>query len=180
MDWFDYILNLVAVVVSVLAVHEGVQLLALNGRSRSAVVTFILGVVCCITWASINYVQFHVLTETLTTLQNNKLKTPPREEWSPTLAEKKIEDIGLMVAHNEYFRSGTLTEYQDQNKTSRLFSPSQKEINEREQHVANLTQIQLLAQARWSDAVSTCLWALIAAMFGYYSGRKLRNEGRKA
>lgn len=176
MDWFDYILNLVAVVASVLAVHEGTQLLALNGRSRSAVVTLVLGIVCCVGWASINYFKFHVLTDTLATLQSSKPKTPPREEWSPSLTGKQIEDIGLMVARNEYFHTGTLTEYQDKSKTSKQFMPSQADISEREQYVANLAQIQLLAQARWSDAIAICLWALIAAMFGYYSGRKLRND----
>ncbi len=176
MDWIDYILNFIAVVASVLAVHQGVQLLALNGRSRSAVVTLVLGVACCIGLASINYVKFHILTETLATLQNYKLKAPPLEEWSPLLSGKQNEDIGLMVSRNEYFHTGKLTTYQDQNKISRQFSPSQADISERELSVTNLTKIQLLAQARLNDAVAMFLWALIAAMFGWYSGRKLRND----
>jgi hypothetical protein len=104
------------------------------------------------------------------------LKAPPREEWSPLLSGKQNEDIGLMVSRNEYFHTGKLTTYQDQNKISRQFSPSQADISERELSVTNLTKIQLLAQARLNDAVAMFLWAQIAAMFGWYSGRKLRND----
>lgn len=176
MDWLRYLFSIVGVVVSLLAVYEGVQLLALNGRSRRAVVTLTVGVVCCIAWAAINYAKFHVLTDTLTILQGKKLETPPREEWSPSLTAEQAEDIGLMVARHEYHRSGTLTSYEDRNKMTKQFSPSQTEVNEREQFVANLAEIRLLAEARRSDAVALCLWAIFAAMFGYYSGRKLRHE----
>jgi hypothetical protein len=170
-DWFNYGIDTFAVVASVLALFEGAKLLAEKGVTRRAVATLLIGAVACTAWASMNYFKFQTVTKILAQIESSgDLKVPPRDQWSTSLSPNQKEEIALALARHEYFRHGKLTNFIDRNNASKLFSPSQKEMNEREDHLVQLTQLRLLADDRRQDAFSLGLWAIFSAIFGYVSG----------
>lgn len=175
--WFNFVVNTFAVVVSVLALFEGAKLIAKNGATRRAIATILFGVIMCATWVSMNYFKFQSVTKILAQLESSgDLKVPPREQWSTSLSPAQREKIALALARHEYFRHGQLTNYINRNNSPRLFSPSQKEIDEREENLIKLTQLRLQADAGRHDAISLSLWALFFAIFGYFSGRRSKRD----
>lgn len=176
-DWLQFIAYMFAVVASVLALFEGTKRIAENGASRNAIATLCFGAAMCTVWVSLNYFKFQSVTKMLVQLENSDdFKVPPREQWSTSLSQEQRETIGIALARHEYFRHGKLTTYIDRNNSPILFSPTQKEITEREDNVIKLTQLQLLANARYHDAISLGLWALLSAMFGYFAGRSSKRD----
>jgi hypothetical protein len=178
-NWFNYVIDTFVVVAYVLALFEGAKLLATKGVTRKAVVTLFIGVVACAILVSINYFKFQAVTKILSQIENSgDLKVPPRDQWGTSLSPNQKEEITLALASNEYQRHGRLTNFIDQNNVSKLFSPSQKEMNEREDHLVQMTQLRLLADDRRQDTNLLSLWALFSALFGYVYGWSLKRASK--
>ena len=176
-DWLWAVLDAFAKIIAIVALIDGVRLLAQSGASRKALLTAVFGIFMCTTWASLNYLKYRGVTNTLVFLETTgALKLPPPDEWSPSLSPERKEEIGREVASHEYFRSGTLSNYLDRSGSIQVFTPSQKQVSEREANVAKLAQLQLLANARYGDAIEWILWGVLAALIGFASGKALKRE----
>lgn len=176
-DWLGVVLNAFVKVVAIVVLIDGVRMLTQNGVGRKAVLTTIVGIFMCTTWAAINYLQYQVVTETLVALRtDDDLRLPPPEKWSPSLSPEKKEELGREIASHEYFRNGSLKSYLDKSGSIQVFAPSQKQISEREANVAQLAQLQFLANARYDDAIEWVIWGVLAVLFGFASGRGLRGD----
>lgn len=170
-DWLNDVFDTFAVVASIFALFEGAKLLAIRGVTRRAVTILLIGVVACVVWGSMNYFRFQTVTNILTQIESSgDLKVPPRDQWSTSLSPDQREEIALALARHEYLRQGKLTNFIDRNNVSKLFSPSQKEMDEREERLVELTQLRLLADNRRQDTYSIGLWVLFSALFGYAYG----------
>jgi len=168
-----------AVVAGVLALFEGTKRIVENGASRNTIAILCFGAIMCTVWVSLNYFKFQSVTKILVHLENSgDLKVPPREQWSTSLSQEQREEIGIALARHEYLRHGRLTTYIDRNDSPKLFSPSQKEITEREDNQIQLTQLRFLANARYNDAISLGLLGVLSAVFGYFAGWSSKRDRR--
>lgn len=176
-NWLWFVFDACAKIVAIVALIDGVRLLVQRGVSRRALLQVILGIFMCTTWASINYVKYRVVNNTLVTLNStNALKLPPSEEWSTSLSSERREEIGRAVASDGYFRNGILSNYFDRSGSTQVFAPSQKQISEREANVVQLAQLQFLANARFADAIEWIIWSVLSGLIGFMFGKKLKRD----
>lgn len=176
-DWLWVVLDAFAKIIAIATLIEGVRLLAQSGVSRKALLTAFFGILMCTTWAAINYFKYQGVTNMLVVLKTTSaINFPPSEQWSPSLSLEQREEIGREVASYEYLRSGSLKNYLDRSGSIQVFAPSQKQISEREANVAELAQLQFLANARYGDAIEWVIWGVLAALVGFASGKGLKRD----
>jgi hypothetical protein len=177
-DWLNFILSAFSILASYIFIFEGARLIAVNGATRKAVATILFGIITSVPWALINYDKYLTVTNILARMESSgELKVPsPQELMSTSISPEQREKISFAMARQEYYYQGKLTNYINRNNESKIYSPLQKEIEEREEILIQNTQLRFKANARRQDAILISFWILFFAIFGYVSGRRSKRD----
>lgn len=174
-SWLLFGFETLVTVVAITSLFEGVRLLSIHGFHRKAFLLTLSGLALCAVFTSINYLKYRGVEVVLKTLEQH-VYLPPPSEWNKSLTPIDREKLGQTIAREEYLRSGKITTYIDRSNLEKPFTPTQGDLQKRESTVADLAQLNSLAQARYSDAIKWLLWGILAILCGLTSRRLSNND----
>ena len=173
-EWLDFLFKTVATAAALIAIFEGVRRLSQFGRNRLATTYVICGVIWCAGGVAVSL----YVSSASQALAEAMRKTPSTElpkDWGSELSPEVRERSSLSYASAIYSSSGTLVQYFDLAGSRKIFSPSQRQLREREGAVVTFERLDALVGNAWDLAFRLGILALTAAVFGWWAGRTGRD-----
>ena len=157
--------------------YEGTRRMSSQGFSRGAAVIAAIGAIICITLGGVQFMKYRLVRSSIETLSLPTIpeSIPSPSEWSKSLTPIQREAVGREIAGANYYQSGTLSTYLDRGDQTVTFSPTQKEVEAREERVAGLATLKELAANRFGDSIRWVVWISLAVLYGLSIGRSSRN-----
>lgn len=168
----------ILVIAAVIAISESVRRLCVYGVHRKAIIFLLLGIAGFVSFSTINFVKYRMVSEASTTLSQahkRSIAILSPDNWRKDLTAEHRESLGRMYAEEVFLDSGALILHSDRLGNAQIFAPTQAEIETRVFQVVGQTQLDALAKERKSDIFYSILFGIFAAIFGFLSSL-LKND----
>jgi hypothetical protein len=154
------------VVLATVCVVEGVRWIILTGLSAQKMYVVILGIVICFGNATMSYLDYRFQSRGLS-LMSKKLAVPQLgKEWGTNFSPEHKSHVSREVARAVFERNGELRNYFNPEGSYLVFSPTQVEIEARENSILQLSKLEKIASDSWSAFVSWLLLLVFSFVFG--------------
>ena len=180
--WLDYIGGVMVSVMALLLLFEGTRRLVHSGPGKSTIGALVGGLVLSIALGGIAYLKHRLADEAIETLSQLVFSkhVPLPDGWGGKCCKSTLEVESRRLVQAAFVESGRLYTYFDSLGKRVPFIPSERDIREREEHVALNTQLEDASRARLSEAVfflsAAILSALIGAILGYEQRKASANS----
>jgi len=176
--WFDYLSSILLGVLPLLLLFEGVRRLALHGLARSAVAMLVGGLFLSAALGGMAYLKHRMAADAIDTLSRPVFGkyVPLPDDWGGKCCKSTLEAESRRVVQAAFVESGQLHAYFDSSGKRIPFTPTEKDMKEREDRVVSNARLEDASQARLSEAV----YALVAAILSVLIGAGMGYEQRKA
>ena len=154
--------------------------MSLQGIHRRAFLLLLLGVSICGIGGAINYTKYHLVTASLQALEVSAVPKdlPPQNQWNAALTAIERERMGVLIARDAYLHSGRIVTYIDQSQLTKVFVPTQEDIQKRESTVSGVAELRQLASGRFTDSILWLSWFVLALLLGFSHAQVSKSNGR--
>jgi hypothetical protein len=159
---------------AVTSIFNGTRRLVTGDRPKGAAIMLILGVLVCLAYSGVNFIQYRTVSSMMDSQEKAKIKVPPESEWSKDLTPEHREAIWEMDAKLKFVESGKLVTYPDKDGKKKTYTPTQDEIRSREEMSLKTAQLKQLVYDRHIDGFKGVLAGMFAALLGLSAGRRSR------
>jgi hypothetical protein len=174
--WFDYITDILMGVLALLWLFEGSRRLVLHGAGKSTVVMLIGGLFLSVVLGGTAYFKHSVATDFIETINKPVFAklVPLPDDWGGKCCKGTHESESRRLVHAAFVESGQLHSYFDSSGKRIPFSPTEKEIKEREERVVSNARVIDASRARLSEAMYALIAAILSAIVGAFMGYEQR------
>jgi hypothetical protein len=162
-------------VLAVTSLYEGGRLFGSVGPSRKAVLLVAAGACICVGSAIVSFLSHKTVSEIIAAVTAPPKDLPRPEQWSKSLTPTERENVGRLIAQAEYSQSGTLTSFEDRTHQTITYCPTSAEVTEREAKVAKLSDLRVLEDRSYANALWWFVSGLLSFIAGIQMGRWSRN-----
>lgn len=165
-------------VFALLWLFEGSRRLASNGIEKAAVSMLAVGLVLSIALSGVAYVKYRMVSRVIETQSQPVLATfvPLPDDWGGKCCKSTLEPESRKLVQGAFVESGQLHTYFDSTGQRIAFTPTEKDLREREERVVSNARIGDSAQARLSEAMYAAVAALLSLLFGAGIGYEQRKS----
>jgi hypothetical protein len=151
---------------AIVCVFEGTRRLSSFGVSKGAVLTATVGFLCCLSYAGISYRAHKYQGDALVLLQRGVEIPELPIDWGANLPALQRESTSHELAEAAFSEHGQLRYHFDETGKRILFSPTQANLDHREEKIAELTKLDAAAEASANGFLRWLLVAFFAATLG--------------
>jgi hypothetical protein len=173
--WFDFAYALAGFACGLFLLFEGTRRIRVNGLHRKAALMASAGAIACLVyvgsalWFQSNFGK----------LAHLDIETVPKElpdGWGANMPPEKREEYSLMLARELFNQSGTFGNYFDRDGVRKPYSPTEKDIRDRDILHSARDQFAILARVSERDAVVLVI-LMFAAVIGGSCGTRAELAG---
>jgi len=164
-------LTLLASAVAPITIFAGVWQLRNFGFSRNALMSLLLGIAFCAAVSGLSYFQHHILSGVI---QSLGLSEQPRSRPVPK-SELSVEDrrrFDQLMGRIAFRESGRLRSWVDPVDGTKLYVPTQTEIEGREELVAGVARLEVIDRGSLIGAFAIWAIGLLSGLFGLFWMRR--------
>ena len=151
---------------AVVAVFEGVRRTRAFGASKFAVLCATFGLICCLGYSGLNYWSHKVQYEAWVTLSRGANIPDLPIDWGANFPPQQRAKSSHEIAEAAFIEYGKRKHYFDAAGTRVLFSPTQVDLDHREQKITQLATLKFAAEESSGNYVQWLLIPLFAFVFG--------------
>lgn len=156
---------------AVVCVFDGVRRLCAFGVSKSAVLSATFGLIYCLGYAVLGYWSHDVQREAWVLLNRGANIPELPADWGASFPPQQRANASHEIAEAAFSEDGQLRHYFDAAGKRQLFSPTQVDLNHREQKIAQLARFKFAAEVSSGGQVQWLLIALFASVLGVWWSR---------
>jgi hypothetical protein len=169
-SWFDFAYSFAGFACGLFLLFEGARRIRVNGFHRRAALMVAGGTIACVAYIGIAlWLQSH-FGELAHPKSTYAVPTIP-EGWGANMPPDRREEYSLMLARAQFDDSGTFGEYFDRDGVRKPYSPTEKDIRDRDILHSARDQFAILARVSERDAI-VMLILMFAAVVGGSVGAK--------
>ncbi len=142
--WVPMALEVATHTVAVVCVFEGVRRIRALGVSKSAVLSATFGLIYCFGYAGLSYWSHNVQREAWVILDKGADIPELPIDWGANFPPQQRTNASHEIAEAAFSEHGQLRHYFDAAGTRLLFSPTQVDLDHREQKISQLQGLNLL------------------------------------
>ncbi len=171
----DFLWKDALVVFAIVWIHEGTRILAIGGQQRRGVRVLLPGIVIMVLMVALSLWISHMMGSfDEKRVLSAQAELPPT--WGANMPSELRESSSRTYASTVFAVSGKTRHYFDQLSGWKPYCPSEKDIALRDESVATQTQLQQVHK-EWNSAAYRWLdFGFLAALVGWFTGRKQRYE----
>ena len=166
-SWLSLALDVATHTFAIVCVFEGVRRISAFGLSKTAVLSAAFGLLYCIGYAGFSYWAHNFQHDTSVLLHKGVNVPELPIDWGANFPPKQRANSSLELARAAFSEHGQLRYYFDETGKRLLFSPTQVDLDHREQKIAQLAQLDYAAVGSSSNYVRWLFIAIFAALFGF-------------
>ena len=176
-DWISFAIVAVCGVAAIVCVFEGTRRIGAERRTRNAVLMVVVGGLFCAAWGALAYWDHWTRNAAIETLRQ-KIAVKDLPANLAKLPAVRRERLVEAHARATYVESGRLETYRDRKGATKVFSPGQADVQEREFTVLRRTQLEHASRDSFAEAFQWWIWGLLAVLLGYLVSREQRRAPR--
>lgn len=157
--------------VAVVCVFEGVRRIRALGVSKSAVLSATFGLIYCFGYAGLSYWSHNVQREAWVILDKGADIPELPIDWGANFPPQQRTNASHEIAEAAFSEHGQLRHYFDAAGTRLLFSPTQVDLDHREQKISQLARLKFAAEESSGSHVQWLFIALSASVLGVWWSR---------
>lgn len=163
-------------VLAAICVAEGMRSIILTGLSKQKMYLVIFGAMICFGNATKYYLDYHFQSRGLS-LMSKKLDLPSlSKDWGADFSVEQRSQSSREVARAVFEQNGELRNYFDSKGDYLTFSPTQSEIDARENMILELSKLEKLAFDSWSAYINWLLLLAFSFVLGGVWGLVLKHK----
>lgn len=166
-SWLPLAFDVAAHTFAVVCIFEGVRRISAFGPSKSAVFSAAFGFLYCVAYAGFSYWAHNFQHEASGLLQKGVAVPELPGDRGASFPPKQRAESSVELARAAFGENGKLRFYFDESGKRLLYVPSQADLDQREKKVAQLAQLQYVANESAYTPAQWLLVALFAALFGF-------------
>ena len=166
-SWLSLAFDVASHTFAIVCVFEGFRRISTFGFSKAAVISAAFGLIYCFGFAGFSYSAHNFQRDTLVLLKKGASVPELTPDWGASLSPQQKTNASLSLARTEFSEHGKLRYYFDETGKKQLFSPSQIDLDHREQKVAQLAQLDFAAEKSSEGPARWLFIAIAAALFGF-------------
>lgn len=156
---------------AIVCVFEGVLRLRAFGVSKSAVLSAAFGLIYCFGYAGLSYWSHKVQHEAWVIPKRGANIPELPIDWGANPPPQQRANSSHEIAEAAFSEHGHLRHYFDAAGTRLLFSPTQVDLDRREQKLTELARLKFAAEESSSSYVQWLLIPFFASVFGTWWSR---------
>jgi hypothetical protein len=164
---FDYGLSVVAGAVALVSLFDGTRRLGAYGVHPKAALMTLLAAGVCALYGTSAYQKYADLSATLSLAERNAAPARTVANWTRGTSPERREALSAAVARETFKESGTLRSYVDRNGQTRVFSPTQEDLQGRERVIAYYSRTGFAARASLAEALLWLIMSVVAVLLGF-------------
>ena len=170
-DWFEFSYAFAASACGLFLLLEGTRRMRANGLDRRAALIVGVGAFACLADVG-GSLWFHTVFDSIAHRQPSyivPMEMP--DNWGANMAPKDREESSLTLARARFDDTGTFRDYVDRDGLRKRYSPTEKDIKDRDIILASRVQFDMAARVSRRDGVVLFALMLAAIVGGAWASR---------
>lgn len=174
--WIDHFASIATGVLALLWLFEGSRRLVLLGVRKASVLMLVGGLLISSATGGLAYLKHRMIDDAVQTLRRPVIAKhlPVPDDWGAACCKNTRESESRKLVQAAFLESGQLHAYIDASGKRIPYTPSEKDVKDREARAVSGARLEHASRARLLEAVHALIAALVAVLFGAGIGYEQR------
>jgi hypothetical protein len=170
-DWFTFSYAFAGFACGLFLLFEGTRRMRAKGLHRKAALIAGIGAFACLAYV-VGSLWFHSVLDSIVHRQTNYIVPMEMlDSWGANMTPEEREEHSLTLARARFDKTGTFRDYFDRYGLGKRYSPTEKDIKDRDILLASQVQFDIAARVSRRDGVVLLALMLAAIVGGFWAAR---------